>query len=498
MRTMEGEQRDFLYETLASDISAMIRSGTLAAGERVPSVRRLSSQRRVSISTVLQAYQSLENRGLIEARPQSGYYVRAPARILPEPATSAPPGAPQPVGVHALVCRVLEAGHAPGMLQLGAAIPRTAVVPLTKLSRIVAGIARRAPDSIATYGLPPGRIELRRQIALRARDFGVRVDPDEIIITNGCVEAVNLCLRAVAKPGDVVAIESPTYFGLLQVIESLGLKALEVPTHPRRGVSLEALALAIEREKVKACVLMPNVGNPLGSTMPEACKKRLVQMLAERGVPLIEDSVYSALHHEDRTPYAAKAYDRSGSVLLCSSFTKTLAPGLRVGWVAPGRYYEQVKMLKFVSSVGVSDVLQLAIASFLENGGYDRLLRSLRKAYARDVGLMREAIGRHFPVGTSVTRPTGGYVLWVELPAAVDSIELYARALREGISLAPGPMFSPAGRYRHCLRVNCGIEWTDEARHQICRVGELASALAEAGRPPTPAARARSTTGAPS
>lgn len=220
-----------------------------------------------------------------------------------------------------------------------------------------------------------------------------------------------------AKPGDVIALESPTYFGLLQIIESLGMKALEIPTHPRNGISLEALALAIQREKVKACILMPNVSNPLGGTMPEAAKKRLVRLLAAHEIPLIEDAVYSALHFGDAPPFAAKAYDRKGMVMLCSSFTKTLAPGLRVGWVAPGRYQAQVHMLKFISSVGVSDLLQLAIAEFLENGGYERLLRMLRRTYARQLDLVKHAVCRYFPRETKVTRPSGGYVLWVEMPS---------------------------------------------------------------------------------
>jgi DNA-binding transcriptional MocR family regulator len=481
---METEHSSVLYEAVAGDISALIHSGTLGPGARVPSVRRMSRQRRVSISTVLQAYHLLENRGLIEARPQSGYYVRAPLRPVAEPAVSKPPRSPQLVGVHALVSRVLEDGRRPDIIPFGAAIPSAELVPTARLQRIVSAIARRRPQSISTYSLPPGREELRRQIALRTRDWGVSLTADEIIITNGCMEAVNLCLRAVAKPGDVIALESPTYFGLLQIIESLGMKALEIPTHPRNGVSLEALALAIQREKVKACIIMPNVSNPLGSTMPEAAKKRLVRMLAEHDIPLIEDGVYSALHFNRTSPFAAKAYDKKGMVMLCSSFTKTLAPGFRVGWVAPGRYHAQVQMLKFINSVGVSDLLQLTIAEFLENGGYDRLLRTLRRTYAHQLELVKQAVYRHFPRETKVTRPSGGYVLWVEMPAGVDTVELYQQAMKERIGVAPGPMFSASNRYRNCLRVNCGVPWSDRTERALARIGELAHGLVLESPPP--------------
>jgi DNA-binding transcriptional MocR family regulator len=475
MQDMESGQNAVLYEAVASDITSLIESGTLGAGARVPSVRRMSRQRRVSVSTVVQAYRVLEDRGLIEARPQSGYYVRARHKPLREPALSAPPRAPQLVGVHALVSRVLDAAEDPDVVLLGTALPQPELVPTARLRRLLNDAARRWPDAISTYGLPPGREELRKQIAARSFDSGARLAPDEIIVTNGCVEAVNLCLRAVAQPGDVIALESPTYFGLLQIIESLGMKALEIPTSPRGGISLEALELAIERQRVKACLLMPSVSNPLGSTMSDAAKVRLVKMLDARGVPLIEDAVYSTLHFGPSPPRAAKAYDRTGNVLLCSSFTKTLAPGFRVGWVAPGRYYEQTRMLKFISSVGVSDLLQVAIAAFLENGGYDRLLRRLRKTYQAQVQLFSAAVGRYFPAGTKVTRPSGGYVLWVEMPRAVDALALYELAMAERISLAPGAMFSASDRYRHCIRLNCGIPWSAHTEALLERVGALAT-----------------------
>lgn len=475
---METGQAPALYESVASDVSTMISAGTLGPGARVPSVRRMSRQRRISISTVLQAYQLLENRGLIEARPQSGFYVRVPPSQAREPAVSKPPRTPQLVGVHALVSRVLDDACQPDIVALGAAVPDVRLIPTSKLGRMVSSIARRQPHRLGTYSLPPGREELRRQIALRTRDWGVNLDADEFIVTHGCMEAVNLSLRAVAKPGDVIALESPTYFGLLQIIESLGMKAMEIPTHPRNGISLEALELAIDREKVKACIVMPTVSNPLGGTMPDAAKKKLMRMLGERDIPLIEDGIYSALHFGSGSPFAVKAYDRKGLVMLCSSFTKTLAPGFRVGWVAPGRYHAQVQMLKFISSVGVSDLPQLAIAEFLENGGYDRLLRGLRRTYAHQVDLAQHAVYRYFPQETKVTRPSGGYVLWIEMPGNVDSVDLYQQAMKERISVAPGPMFSASNRYRNCLRINCAMAWSDRVERAIARVGELAHKLA--------------------
>jgi DNA-binding transcriptional MocR family regulator len=471
---METRTPSILYESVANDLSTLIHSGTLGPGDRVPSVRRLSRQKRVSISTVLQAYRLLENRGMIEARPQSGYYVRPRIRTVAEPAITAPPRAPSPVGVHDLVSRVLAASSDTRVVPLGAALPGHELMPAAKLQRMLSSTARRRPESLTNYAVPPGRVELRRQIARRALDWGCNLTADDVIVTHGCMEALNLCLRAVAKPGDIIALESPTYFGLLQIIESLDMKALEIPTHPRDGISLEALALACERERVKACLVMCNVSNPLGSVMPDAAKKRLVQMLAAQGIPLIEDLVYGDLYFARTPPRAAKAYDKQGMVMLCSSFSKTLAPGFRVGWVAPGRYRAQVEKLKFVSSVGNPELLQLTVADFLENGGYDHQLRSLRRAFAERVGRTQGAVSEHFPAGTRVTSPAGGFVLWVELPKGADSLALYESAMREGISIAPGPMFSASDRYRNCIRLNCGCAWTPAIERALARIGQLA------------------------
>jgi DNA-binding transcriptional MocR family regulator len=475
--TMETESNPVLYESVANDISAMIHTGTLTAGDRVPSVRRLSQQKRVSISTVLLAYRLLENRGLLEARPQSGYFVRARRPVAAEPSITDPPRKPRAVGVHDLVSRVLSAANDPRVVPLGAALPAHELMPATKLRRMLSAVARRRPESLTTYAVPPGREELRRQIARHALNWGCNLVADDVIVTNGCMEAVNLCLRAVAKAGDIIALESPTYFGLLQIIESLGMKALEIPTHPRTGISLDALALACEREKIKACLVMPNVSNPLGSVMPDAAKKRLVQMLATHDIPLIEDAVYGDLYFSHTAPRAAKAYDRHGTVMLCSSFSKTLAPGFRVGWVAPGRYHAQVEKLKFITSVGNPELLQLAVAEFLDNGGYDRQLRSLRRALRERVERMQRAVSEHFPAGTRVTSPSGGFVLWVQLPAGVEALALYERAMHEHIGIAPGPMFSASDRYRGCIRLNCGCQWTPAIEGALARLGELAQNL---------------------
>jgi len=463
---------ELLYDQVAGQIVQLIQGGTLRPGDRIPSVRKLSEQQGVSVSTVLQAYRLLEDRGLIEARPQSGYFVRVKTWTPPaEPMISRPAKGATQVNVGELIMRVMQASENPKLVRLGAALPSPELLPTAQINRCLAAAGRRSAHAGNEYSVPPGNLALRTQIARRAIEAGCTLSPDEIVITCGAMEALNLCLRVVAKPGDTIAIESPTYFGVLQCIESLGLKALEIPTHPRDGLSLEALEMALDSQPIRACLFMLSFNNPLGCCMPEANKERLVRMLAEREIPLIDDDIYGDLYFGATRPRPAKSYDREGMVLLCDSFSKTLAPGYRVGWCAPGRWQQQFEQLKFVTNVATATLPQIAVADFLATGGYNHHLRRIRRLYAEKVQRMSEAVSEAFPEGTRITRPTGGYVIWIEMPPSVNSLELFDRALAAGISIVPGPIFSPKGKFRNFIRLNCGNPWSDAIERAVKRLG---------------------------
>ena len=464
----------YLYEDVALKISDLISDGSLRPGDRVPSVRGLGSKLRVSLNTVLQAYTILESRGLIEARPQSGFYVKPPLMPSKEPSISNPSSAVTDVGVSDLVAKIFDAARAGDVLQLGANTPNPEVMPVKKLTRIIASTARDFSIKAMNYEFPPGNERLRHQIARRSLDWGCGLSADEIVTTNGAMEGLNLCLRAVASPGDTIAIESPTFFGVLQAIESLKMKALEIPTHPREGIDLVALEGALRRTRVKACLFSPNFNNPLGSCMSDTSKKRLIMLLATKDIPLIEDDIYGDLCFSTVRPRAAKAFDKRGLVLLCSSFSKTLAPGYRVGWVAAGKFHEKVKRLKLTNSMASVSLTQMAIGAFLETGGYDRHLRKIRKIYATQVQQMRNAIAQYFPKGTKVTNPQGGFYVWVELPKNVSALALHRKALRAKISVAPGPIFSPNQKYQNFLRLSCGLAWSPLVEQALLTLGELA------------------------
>jgi DNA-binding transcriptional MocR family regulator len=347
------------------------------------------------------------------------------------------------------------------------------------MRRVVSAIARRERDALGRYGLPPGTERLRRAIARRALEWGCRIDHRDLVTTSGCMEAINLCLRAVTRPGDLVALESPTYYGFLQILQALGLRALEIPTHPRAGISLEALELALAEHPVKAVLVMPNVSNPIGASMSDVAKRRLVALLAAKEIPMIEDHIYADLHFGAPAPRAAKAFDRTGNVMLCGSFSKTLSPGLKAGWIAPGRWRDQVCTLKFVASGGGNELVELAIAELLESGGYERSLRQLRRRFEGQVEAARAIIADSFPRGTRVTQPSGAYILWVELPKPCDAVALFERLLERRISIAPGPMFSASQRYRNCLRVSVGHVWSPRHETALREVGRMACHLAE-------------------
>lgn len=464
-----------LYQNVAAELAQRITEGHYAPGTRLPGVRSVARQRGVSVATVVAAYRRLEDEGQIEARARSGFYVRARRplhTIEPERRTAAP--RPRLVSGQDMAMALIKASSDPGIVQLGAAVPDPDFLPTRAVASALARVARLQRTRAAGYMMPPGAPELRRQIARRMSEAGGRIAADDIVVTTGCQEALSLALRAVTRPGDVVAVESPAFYGLLHVMESLGLEALEIPSHPREGMALDALGFALERWPVKACVVVPNFSNPLGFLMPDAKKRALVNLLGQHGIPLIEDDIYGDLGFGPRRPSTCMGLAPRADILHCSSFSKSLAPGLRVGWVAAGKHRERVEYLKYVSSIASPSVPQLAVAELLESGRYDRYLREVRGRYASAVARMADAVMKYFPEGTRVAQPQGGFVLWVELPAGVDSFELARRALKAGVSVAPGPLFSASGKFRNFIRLSCARVWDDRLDQALLRLAGLA------------------------
>jgi DNA-binding transcriptional MocR family regulator len=469
-----------LYASVAADLAGLIASGQLQPRTRVPSVRRLAQQRGISITTAVASLRVLEQQGLIEARPKSGYFVATRRAPPPEPAAVELPRTARLVGAQAMLKRLAEASVNPSVARLGQAIPDPALFPQAALRASLARAARRQPALLASYPVRMGGSErLREQIGAHYARIGARLVPDEIVVTNGCMEALALAVSAVARPGETIAVESPTYFGFLQVAENLGVKVLEVPSHPGEGLQLPALAELLASRagrSVRACMVIANFSNPTGSRLPDARKRALVRLCREADIALIEDDIYGDLQLAGPRPLPCKAFDTDGRVLLCSSFSKTLAPGARVGFLEPGRYRERVRAVKFMLSGATSLLPQEMLADYLASGRYERHLRRLRQRCALQIAQVSERVQDAFPEGTRLSRPQGGFVLWVELPGEIDTQALYETANLSGLDFVPGAMFSASGRYRNCLRLNCGYPVTAATEAAIRRLGELARA----------------------
>lgn len=469
-----------LYLQIAEQVIEGIGSGKLRSGERLPGVRPISRAYGVSLATAVAAYRYLERENIIEARPRSGFFVKHRfSESLQQPEQSRPRQWPTPVTGQQRVMQVIEASHEPGLLHLGAAVPDPDLLPLKAIQRALASAARHPLATRGGYEFPPGFSGLREPLAARLQQLDCRVSAEEIVITNGGQEALMLALRTLCQPGDIVALESPAFYGLLQIIDALGLKALEIPTHPDSGISLDALQLAIEKWPIKVCVVVSNFSNPLGCVMPDSHKQQLAQMMEKAGIPLIEDDIYGDLSFDSSRPGTIKRHDVSGNILYCSSFSKTLSPGLRVGWLCPGRYLEAVKYQKFIHSCASPTVPQIAAGQLLASGDYDRHIHRMRGELYRSVMRMRERLCHHLPSGTRITLPKGGFVLWVELPPNVDSLALAQLALAEGVSIAAGPLFSASEKYRNFMRISCACPWSDQVELGLATLGRLARQLCQ-------------------
>ncbi len=465
------------YEQLAQQLREQIRTGVWQEGDKLPSLRDTVRRSGLSLMTVLSAYQLLESQGWIRSRPQSGYFV-APARVTPRYSSSPPPLLPsETVDINAFIFSVLQAGNDPGCVALGSAFPDASLFPQHQLSRSLIKVARQMPTQGSGVTLPPGCADLRRSIAQRYAARGMDISPDEIVITSGALEALNLGLQSLTRPGDWVVVESPAFYGALQAIERHQLKAVAVATDPQQGMDLDALAQALRQYPIKACWLMSHAQNPLGGSMPAASKQRLLALLAEHGVGLVEDDVYGELYAGLAPPLPVKAWDREGRVLHCGSFSKTLATGFRIGWVAAGRQAGVIQRLQLMSTLSTSAPMQLALADYLSSQRYDKHLHSLRRTLEQRKHIFHRAILRAFPDVVRVYYADGSYFLWLELPTHCCATRLYWRALEEGITIAPGRMFAAGEQYRHCFRLNTSRPWDPRSEAAINRLAELVGEL---------------------
>ncbi len=417
----------------------------------------------------MRSFHLLETKGLAVSRPRSGYFVCPSApKFLSLPATTSPQASSSDSSIDVLVGKVYDSSFKGLSFSLG--VPDNALLPVAKLNKSLVRAMRRMEGCGVAMEPPQGNVRLRRQVARWAFGMGARLDPDNIITSFGCLNAISFCLMALTKPGDRIALESPVSFGMLQVARSLGLEVEEMPCHPVTGVDVDALEKAFKKRKIRVCLLISNFSNPLGGCMPDAHKQRVVELVQRSGIPLIENDINGDIYFGSKRPSSCKTFDDSGLVLWCGSVSKTLAPGYRVGWVEAGRFKDQVLRVKRYHAISATSVTHEAIADFLEASRYEAHLRKLRQAlYGNYLNYLR-SIESFFPAeGLRVSRPQGGSVLWVELQRKVDTVALYEEVAARQISIAPGRIFTLKDQYNNCMRLNYGVEW-DERRRDALRV----------------------------
>ena len=466
-----------LYEVIAQELSQDIEQGLYKVGQKVPSVRKLSSKRGVSISTVNQAYSLLEDRGIIQAKPQSGYFVkRSPKESAPLPPISMG-DAPTNITKGHLIKQILASCQLPSTVNFGAAIPDEALLPVRSMQTHLQKLTRFNASDVFNYQFSPGYEPLRQQIAQRMRNSGVRCHHDEVVITQGCTEALNLCLRANTRRGDTIAVESPCYYGFLQIAEVLGLKVIEIPTDPNAGMSIEALKLALQEWEIKLVLLNTRFSNPTGSTLSKSKQQQLVELINQHKIKAIEDDIYGELGYDNQNQTVLKTFDTQGRVLYCSSFTKTVAPGLRVGWCIPGESLEQVINLQTFNTLAVASLPQCAMASFLQNGHYDKHLRQLQRHARENCAFFINSIMASFPEGTRLSQPSGGFVLWVCLPEKVSALDVQYQAQKNDMAIMPGSVCSNTNHFDHYIRINYAMPWNDKVKSAIEVLGEIVCKL---------------------
>lgn len=465
-----------LYQRIAERIEQQIKTEVLKTGDKLPSLRTVCDEHGVSMNTALQAYFTLEKKGLIRSRPQSGYYVSFAPHHFPAAASASSPLLTHGVEeIEDIIARV-AANRRKGNLLFSSGTPALELLPVAKLNKAMVHVMRYLPDSGIGYN-HAGSENLKRIIAKRSATWGGKLKEKDIVTTAGCMDALAYTMMSIVKSGDTIAVESPVYFGILQLARSLGLKVIELPTDPVSGIEIEALKKLLVKGKIKLCLLVSNFSNPVGSCMPDEHKKEVVRLMELYDVPLIEDDIYGDLYLGSQRPQTCKTFDESGNVLLCSSFSKTLAPGYRVGWIAPGKFKDKIDRTKMYHAVSNNVLAHEAVAWFLENDRYDNHLRKLRQALHANLLQYLRCITAYFPEGTKVSRPQGGYILWIQLPKGCDVLALYDKAIRHKLSIGPGPMYTLQRQYGNCFRLSYGLLWTEKVEVGLKLLGKLAREL---------------------
>ncbi|VFA41057.1 aminotransferase-like domain-containing protein [Chryseobacterium indologenes] len=443
--------KPYKYEIFTKSIEEQIRNGLLQPGDRLPSVREIKERYQLSTSSVQSGFEYLMITGLAESRLRSGYFVpQRKEENIPEARTMLPVVVRDEVFMKNML---LTSRRTSEPASFNTTMPGDLLVPQKLILRTMQEVIRKKGAALLRYYPSDGSGALRKQISKQMRMHGCLLNPDEIIITDGALQALTIALRSVTKAGDVVAVDSPCVFSVLEVIANLGLKVIEIPVHYRTGFDTDYFRKACSEHNIKALAVTPNFHNPTGILMKDETKKEIVNIAETHEVCIIENDMYSDLYFEGKRPSCIKSFDTSGIVMMYSSFSKTLAPGIRLGWLYAGNFYSKSERARFILGRSVSPVYQELILSLLENNSYERHLRSFRKKLNHQAVVVLDCLRKFFPEEAYFHRPQGGYNIWGQLPEKTDMKKFYHYCENNSIMFTPGNTFSPTSRYSHHFRV---------------------------------------------
>ncbi len=466
------------YKAIAEQIIEDIRSGKLAHGSRMPSLRKMSDLQGVSLTTTLNCYHMLEELGWIVAKPQSGFYISRP---LAEQAT---PELPQfksqlrEISTQESAITYRPGTYEPGPLGISQINPE--LMPTEALQRSLKRGIKRLDLDIHAYPDRQGLRRLRYALEQHFSGYGFPFQANELVITNGCIDAVRIGLEAVSQPGDGIAISSPCFSGLLELLAGLDRRVVEIPCTPE-GIDLEQFEHHLKQGTIKAGLFSTSHMNPQGISMSPQQKQALAELANQYQIPVIEDDIYMELGHGKVMPLPAKYWDRGGYVLWCASISKTLTAGFRLGWCLPGRFLPSYLRLHGISHFGVSTPIQSAIADFISTGQYQSHLNKVRNQLRQNIRDYTQLLVERLPACSRISQPEGGMVIWLQIPG-LDSKALWQQACNTGLDLRVGPAFTTLPLYQDCLRINTGWPLDDKVvllLEEMVKLIELNSAPLE-------------------
>jgi len=465
--------KSYKFEEFTTSIEKNIREGIYKPGHKLPSVRELKKQYQISITTVQNGYEHLMILGLVESIPKSGYYVSSRPERLPDQQK-----APRSLIVrdsifenNLVLTTSLRAGRK--ISEFNVAAPGDLLIPQKLLLRTMQQVIREYGMSLLRYYPSNGSEDLKNNIIKRAAGYHTSINPEELIITDGALQALYIALASTCNSGDVIAVESPCVFSILEVVRTLNLKVIEIPVDLESGFDIDFLRKACLKNKIKAVLVTPNFHNPTGVLLSDEQKKALLSVVQQHGIALIENDIYGDLNFNGQRPSTIKSFDDSGLVMTYSSYSKTLAPGIRLGWLSTGKFMERAEQVKFSLGSTVSPIYQETVNRLLAGSSYERHIRAFKMQLAKNAYFTINLLADNFPEGTSIFTPSGGYNIWVKMPNHIDMDHFYDQCEKIGIRFTPGYTFSFSNNFTQYFRVVFAAKYSPKDIEAIKLAGQV-------------------------